>query len=204
MKRKLTALLLIALMALTGCYEGEVTKRDKNRDGAPHILVDDGTRERWVKVDKSTFDRCQIGKWYDGEKCLADRPTMRNIPVNEDGERPAPEVNERPRSLKDWEYKDRNSRRVCFHWIIVPRQEVEIVWWVDDDGDRFVRKYGNEQKCVYADRGAGVGLTITSSDELEGPKMVCEIHQETARGRRLIDFATGLSIRKCTVSGRVT
>lgn len=193
-------LALCMLFALAAC-KGEVTK--KRKVGEQHqILVVDGGKERWIDVDKKTFDSCQKGEWYEDKKCLANRPTMRNIPVDENGEKPAPEVNP-PRRDTGWEYKDRNSRRVCFHWIIVPRQEVEIVWWVNNGGDQFIRPYGNDQKCVYADRGSSVGLTVTSSDERDAPKMVCEIHQETSRGRKLVDFATGI-VRKCIVGGRIT
>jgi hypothetical protein len=92
---RVVAVGLVALL-LAAC-EGEVTKKDADRNGAPHLLVvDDSGKERWVKVDRDTFESCKFGEWYEDGKC-SPKPTgernkdiargERNIPLDDDGKR---------------------------------------------------------------------------------------------------------------------
>jgi hypothetical protein len=62
---KTAAVAMVALLALTACYDGPVIAKQKNRSGAgPHILIDDGDRQRWISVTDAQYQECSVGETW--------------------------------------------------------------------------------------------------------------------------------------------
>jgi hypothetical protein len=58
--------LAVSAALLTGCdYSGPVVSKDEDwAGGGPAILIDDGTRQRWIKVTPEQYDLCSEGETW--------------------------------------------------------------------------------------------------------------------------------------------
>lgn len=136
---------LVALFALTSCTEGEVRKRDNDRAGSPALLVvDDSGKERWVKVPRAVFDKCQVEEEY---------PACAGNQIGHGGVQDAPEEGYQGRHRED---KDEDNGRpgpddigdcaepdrvdLVATWI--PQQHMKVVYRITD------QKGASEQRTV--------------------------------------------------------
>lgn len=178
---------IICVVVLAACYKGEVKKKDADRNGAPHILVDDGNRERWVKVDKDTFERCRVGEWYEDNAC-GPRPEMRNIPVEKD--------KQGRRQRKQWE--------VCVDATSIPAAKLTFTYAIGAERKNketyITDRFG--PRCRMAESGQRVSITV---EHHTNPSIVhCRAYRYEGGKEVLIEEAwTENNLADCKVNEEV-